>query len=307
MNKKIKSTILREGARSTCVLLLCLALVAPGILICAQSSPVAPAQQESTKIAPEQLDSLVAPIALYPDNLLAQVLVASTYPLELVQLYQWLQKNPDLQKDQNKLQKKVEKQPWEPSIQAMAILPDTVKWLAEDIQWTTDLGNAFLAQQQDVMDSIQRMRVKAQQKGALKSGEQMKVETQVVESKQIIVIQQSNPEVIYVPQYDPVYAYGSPTWGYPYPPVYYPPYPAGGYLAAGLIGFGVGMAIGGAWGGGGWGWGCGWGGGDININRNNNFNRNTNINGGNRININGGGGGGTSRGGGKDLAGPHQG
>jgi hypothetical protein len=285
---KIKMTIniLKQVAGSSCAMLLCLALVAPGILICAQSSTQAPAQEAVTKIPPDQLDSLVAPVALYPDNLLAQVFVASTYPLELIQLHQWLQKNKDLMKPENqkKLSEKVQKQPWDPSIQAMAALPDVVKWLAEDIQWTTDLGNAFLAQQPDVMDAVQRMRVKAQQKGALKDSEQMKVQTQTVESKQVIVIEQSNPQVIYVPSYDPVYAYGPPV--YPYPPVYYPPYPAGGYLAAGLIGFGVGVAVGAAWNGG-WGWHCGWGGGDININRNNNFNRNTNISGGNRINTGG--------------------
>src|SRR5436305_13041460 len=111
--------------------------------------------------------------------------VASTYPLELVQLHQWLQKNPDLAKDQTKLADKVKKQPWDPSIQAMAALPDTVKWLVEDIQWTTDLGNAFLAQQKDVFDAVQRMRSKAQDKGSLKSSEQMKVQTQTIESKEV--------------------------------------------------------------------------------------------------------------------------
>jgi hypothetical protein len=280
MKITVRTTIFKQTARSGCVMLLCAALIWPGMMIFAQTPPQVPEQQAATKIPPEQLAALVAPVALYPDSLLAQVLVASTYPLELIQLYQWLQKNPDLQKDQKKLQEKVMKQPWDPSIQSMAALPDTVKWLAEDIQWTTDLGNAFLAQEQDVMNAIQRMRVKAQQKGALKSGEQMQVQTQVVESKEVIVIQQSDPEVVYVPQYNPVVVYGDPYPMYPYPPIYYP---AGGYVAAGLIGFGIGMAIG-HWNGGNWGWGCGWGGGDININRNNNFNRNTNISGGNRIN-----------------------
>src|SRR5439155_15297015 len=98
----------------------------------------------------------VAPIALYPDNLLSQTLVASTYPLEIVQLQQWLEKHKDLAKDQKKLADKVAKEPWDPSIQAMAALPDVVKRLSDDIQSTTDLGNAFLAQQSDVMDSIQR-------------------------------------------------------------------------------------------------------------------------------------------------------
>src|SRR5215831_8376460 len=150
----------------------------------------------NTKIPPDQLDSLVAPIALYPDPLLSQTLVASTYPLEIMQLQQWLQRNPGL-RDQA-LVNAVSKQPWDPSIQAMAALPQVVKRLADDIQWTTDLGNAFLAQQSDVMNAIQRMRVKAQRKGALKSNEQLKVETRVVQEKTVIVIEQASPEVVYV-------------------------------------------------------------------------------------------------------------
>ena len=100
------------------------------------------------------------------------------------------------------------KQPWDPSVQALAALPDVVKRLADDIQWTTDLGNAFLAQQSDVMDAVQRMRKKAQDKGNLKSTEQQKVETKVIESKSVIVVEQANPQVVYVPSYDPVVVYG---------------------------------------------------------------------------------------------------
>jgi hypothetical protein len=159
-----------------------------------------------------------------------------------------------------------------------------VKRLADDIQWTTDLGNAFLAQQSDVMDAVQRMRKKAQDKGNLKSTEQQKVETKVIENKSVIVVEQANPEVVYVPSYDPVVVYG-PAY-YPYPLIYYPP---AGYYAAGMaISFGVGVMMGAFWSGG-WGWGCGWGGhNDITINRNNNFNRNTNVGGGNRNNISAG-------------------
>ena len=129
----------------------------------AQSSPAAqsaPAGQggggQASKIPPDQLDALVAPIALYPDGLLAQTLAASTYPLELVQLQKWLEKNTTL-KDKA-LSDAVAKQPWDPSVQSMAGLPDLVKRLTDDIQWTTDLGNAFLAQQSDVMEAVQRMR-----------------------------------------------------------------------------------------------------------------------------------------------------
>src|ERR1700756_1635819 len=231
--------------------------------------------EQAPKIPNDQLDSLVAPIALYPDPLLAQVLAASTYPLEIIQLQQWLAQHKDL-KDKA-LEEAVMKQDWDPSVQGLAAMPDVVKRLADDIQWTTDLGNAFLAQQSDVMDAVQRMRAKAKSQGNLKSSEQMKVETKVVESKQVIVIEQANPEVVYVPSYNPTVVYGPPV--YPYPPISYPP---PGYYAAGMaLSFGVGVAMGAAWGGG---WGnCGWGGNnDITINNNNNFNRNSNISGGNR-------------------------
>lgn len=231
-------------------------------------------QAQSSKIPAEQLDSLVAPIALYPDPLLAQCLAASTYPLELIQLQQFLEKNKSL-KDKA-LADAVAKEPWDPSVQALAGLPDVVNRLANDIQWTTDLGNAFLAQQSDVMDAVQRMRKKAEDRGTLKTTEQQTVETRLVEKKDVIVIEQANPQVVYVPSYDPVVVWG-PAY-YPYPPIYYPP---AGYYAAGLaISFGVGVMMGAFWGGG-WGWGCGWGGNNnITINRNNNFNRNANIGGG---------------------------
>jgi hypothetical protein len=259
----------------------CAIALAPGDSLPLRAAPASSPQDQTTKIPPDQLDSLVAPIALYPDPLLAQVLAASTYPLEIIQLQQWLTKNSGL-KDQA-LADAVAKEPWDPSIQALAALPDVVKRLADDIQWTTDLGNAFLSQEGDVMDAVQRMRRKAQDKGTLKSSEQQTVETKVVESKSVIVIEQANPQVVYVPSYDPVVVYGPPV--YPYPPIYYPP---PGYYAAGLaISFGVGVAMGAFWGGG-WGWGCGWGGNNITINNNNNFNRNTNIGGGNRTNIGGG-------------------
>ncbi|HZS98897.1 MAG TPA: DUF3300 domain-containing protein [Terriglobales bacterium] len=280
MNQERTGTTLRSV-----LVIVCTVVLATGDTLAYVSSSwqeSTPAQSQTPKIPPDQLDSLVAPIALYPDPLLAQALAASTYPLEIIQLQQWLEKNKNL-KDKA-LADAVAKQSWDPSVQAMAALPDVVKRLADDIRWTTDLGNAFLAQQSDVMDAVQRMRKKAQDKGNLKSTEQQKVETKVIESKSIIVVEQANPQVVYVPSYDPVVVYGPPI--YPYPPIYYPPY---GYYAAGMaLSFGVGVMMGAFWSGG-WGWGCGWGGhNDITINRNNNFNRNSNINGGNRNNINGG-------------------
>jgi hypothetical protein len=236
--------------------------------------------EQAPKIPNDQLDSLVAPIALYPDPLLAQVLAASTYPLEIMQLQQFLGKHKGL-KDQA-LTDAVMKQNWDPSVQSMAALPDVVKRLADDIQWTTDLGNAFLAQESDVMDAVQRMRAKAEGTGNLKSNDQMKVETKVVDNKSVVVIEQSNPQVVYVPSYNPTVVYGPPA--YPYPPISYPP---PGYYAAGMaISFGVGLAIGAAWGGGGWCCNSGWGSNNnITINNNNNYVRNSNVN---RQNVNAG-------------------
>jgi hypothetical protein len=253
----------------------CLALLIPcGSTLLAQQAPAAPtaAPEQATKLPLEQLDSLVAPIALYPDPLLAQTLAASTYPLEIIQLQQWMAKNPNL-KDKA-LADAVAKQPWDPSVQSMAAFPDVVKRLADDVQWTTDLGNAFLAQQSDVMDAVQRMRKKAKGNGALETNEQQKVETKVVETKEVIVIESASPEVIYVPSYSPTVVYGPPV--YPYPPIYYPPYPPG----AAFVSFSFGVMMGAAWGGACC--GCGWGNNDIDINVDNNFNRNNINTGGNR-------------------------
>src|SRR5436309_2615721 len=218
--KRWKSPACRYVFRSF-IAILCSLLIAPGDQAWAsgfaQDAAAAPAD---AKLPAQELDSLVAPIALYPDALLSQALVASTYPLEIIQLQQWLEGNKNL-KDKA-LASAVQKQNWDPSIQAMAAFPEVVKRLANDIQWTTDLGNAFLAQESDVMDAIQRMRAKAQSKGTLKTSAQQKVQTQTVEGgKQVIVVQQANPEVVYVRSYDAVVVYGLPV--YPYPPIYCPP------------------------------------------------------------------------------------
>ena len=249
--------------------------------VLAQENPKAAdsaAAQAPVKLPPEQLDALVAPIALYPDDLLAQTLVASTYPLEVVQLQQWLAKHPGL-KDKA-LADSVAKQPWDPSVQSMAAVPEVVKRLADDIQWATSLGNAFLAQQGDVMDAVQRMRGKAKGNGALESNQQQKVETKLVEKDTVIIVQSANPEVIYVPSYSPTVVYGPPpVYYYPYPPIYYPPPPPPG---AAFVTFSFGVMMGAAI----WGGSCchaGWGGNTVVINNNNNFNQ---------INHNGGGGNG---------------
>ena len=186
--------LLREVAA-----VICIGMIAPGTAVWASdiqttstAAPQAPAAEPAVvKLPPDQLDSLVAPIALYPDPMLSQTLIASTYPLEVIQLKQWLDQNKNL--SGKPLADAVEKQDWDPSIQSLAGLPEVVKLLSENIKWTTDLGNAFLAQQDDVMAAVQRMRKKAQDSGNLKSSEQQKVEVKTVESKQVIVIEQANP------------------------------------------------------------------------------------------------------------------
>src|SRR5438309_915464 len=227
--------------------------------------------EEAPKLASGELDSLVAPIALYSDPLLAQTLAASTYPLEVIQLQQWMDRNKNL-KDKA-LADAVAKQPWDPSVQALAAYPDVIQRMAGNIQWTTDLGNAFLAQQSDVMDAVQRMRGKAESKGTLKTSAQQNVQTKTVEGgKQVVVIEPAQPDVVYVPSYDPEVVYGAPPPAYPYYPYTYPGYYPGMGLAWGATGFALGAWAGGYWG------NCDWNHGDVNINNNNNFNRNYNKN-----------------------------
>src|SRR5207247_4021450 len=170
--------------------------------------------EQAPKLASGEVDSLVAPIALYSDQLLAQTLAASTYPLEIIQLQQWMDRNKNLKG--KALADAVAKQPWDPSVQGLVEFPDVVQRMAGNVQWKTDLGNAFLAQQSDVMDAVQRMRAKAQGTGNLKTSAHQVVETQTVTSgKQVIEIQQANPDVVYVPSYDPVVLYGAASPAYP--------------------------------------------------------------------------------------------
>ena len=191
----------------------CAVLLTPGDLSLMTPALAFGQDQAAAKLPADQLDSLVAPIALHPDPLLSQILVASTYPLEVVQLQQWLDKNKNL-KDKA-LADAVKKQNWDASIQALAPLPDVTKYLSENIKWTTDLGNAFLAQQSEVMDAVQRMRKKAKDGGNLKSTEQQKVEVKVIENKQVIIVQPASPEIVYVPSYNPTVVYGPPVYPYP--------------------------------------------------------------------------------------------
>jgi hypothetical protein len=229
----------------------------------AQEAPLAapPGPQQAapqSALAPEQLDNLVAPLALYHDPLLSQVLVASTYPLEVVEANQWLQQNRQL--TGTALIDAAKQQNWDPSVQALVAFPDVLTRMNQDVRWTTDLGNAFLGQQADVMAAIQRLRGRARANGKLQTTPQETVTTQTQNGQTAIGIQPADPQVMYVPNYDPTYVWGPPAWGY-YPPLYYPAYG---------FGFGFGIPFGGlyaGWGGwGGWGWGCNWFGGGLFIN-----------------------------------------
>jgi len=233
--------------------------------------------QQAPTFKPEELDQLVAPIALYPDSLLAQVLMASTYPLEIVDAARFQKASPGL-KDKA-LDDALQQKNWDPSVKSLLSFPQVLTMMNEQLDWTQKLGDAFLAQQSDVMDAVQRLRNKAQAQGNLQSTDQQKVIVQPpppdapAGSQQVIVIQPANPQVVYVPTYNPTVVYGA--WPYPsYPPYsYYPP----GYVAGtALLSFGVGMAVGSAlWGNCNWGWGHGHN--DINVNYNNYNNFTNNV------------------------------
>ena len=211
-----------------------------------QQSPAGP------RLSPQELSNLVAPVALYPDMLLSQVLAASTYPLEITEAQQWMQQNAGLRGQQ--LIEAAKQQPWDPSVQALVAFPQVMNMLTHDIQWTTDLGNAFLAQQADVMDAIQRLRASARDNGRLTNTPQQRVTYEQQNGQNAIVIQPTDPQMVYPPIYNPVYVWGPPVYGY-YPPL--------GYPGIGLgIAYGVGTFLGGLFAGlltfGGWGWGLSW-------------------------------------------------
>jgi hypothetical protein len=253
----MRHNLFSAGARLTVAVLAGVLLLGTGSLP-AQQPPAAPPPPDQM-LSPDQLNDLVAPVALYPDPLLSQVLVASTYPLEVVQAYQWQQKNPGLTGPA--LTQAAQEQNWDASVQALVIYPDVLKRLNDDVAWTTNLGNAFLAQQQDVMAAVQRMRQSAQQSGKLQSTPQENVVTTTDADAPYIEIQPASPDVIYVPVYDPSWIWGPPMW-YPYPHWWWPPR---SFLTGGLyFGFGgpvnVGFYFGAGWHGwGGWGWHPGWG------------------------------------------------
>jgi hypothetical protein len=233
------------------------------------------AQDSKKPFTPEQLDQLLAPIALYPDALLSQTLMATTYPLEVVEAARWTQANPNLKGEA--AVGAVKDKSWDVSVKSLVAFPQTLAMMNNNLDWTQKVGDAMIGQQKDVADSIQRLRAKAAAAGNLKATPQQKVTTQTTGSASAIVIEPANPEVIYVPYYNPNWAYGP--WPYPaYPPVYYPPPPNyGAALATGMM-FGLGVAAGAAmFGGWHWGWsGGGWGNSytTVNVNRATNISAN---------------------------------
>lgn len=240
-------------------------------------------QQDTERVfRTEELDQMLAPLALYPDTLLAQVLMAATYPGDVADAASWSMEHPDASGDDAVRQ--VSEQPWDPSVQSLVAFPAVLATLGQDPAWVQRVGDAFLAQPDAVMDSVQRLRRQAREAGHLESNEQQKVSELSAETtqstasggQQTIIIEPADPQVVYVPSYNPTVVYG--TWPYPsYPPAYYPPPPGyyfGGALAAGL-GFAAGVAIiDSLWG------DCNWGRGDIDIDveRYNNINSNRQLN-----------------------------
>ena len=219
---------------------------------------------KSDLLKPEELDQLVAPIALYPDPLLAQVLMASAYPLDIVQAERWLRSHKGLKGDQ--LKAALAKEDWDDSIKSLVATPDVLAMMNDKLDWTEKLGDAVVDQQPDVMDAIQRLRAKAQANNKLTSTKQQTVTVDQVQGKQVIAIAPTDPNTLYVPYYDPAVVYGA--WPYPnYPPYYWqpPPYIGYGLLATGLA-FGAGYALGNWWSGGYWGGNINWSGGGNNIN-----------------------------------------
>ncbi|SOZ39033.1 DUF3300 domain-containing protein [Cupriavidus neocaledonicus] len=238
-------------------------------------APLQPALAQATLSQP-QLDQLTAPVALYPDALLSQVLMAATYPADVAAAAQWSKANPGLSGDA--ATKAVASQSWDPSVQSLAAFPSVLDMMGRQPQWVQSIGDAFLAQPNDVMDSVQRLRLQAQKAGTLKTTEQQKVVTQSSGGTTIVQIEPANPQVVYVPAYNPTTVYGA--WPYPaYPPAYYPP-PPGSVFATALvsgIGFGLGVAaVDAMWG------GFDWHDHDVNIN----VNRYNNINVNQRLDVN---------------------
>ncbi len=243
----------------------------------AQAQAPAPSPDAAKPFKPEELDQMLAPIALYPDGLLAQTLMAASYPLEVVDAARWSKANPTLKGDAAVAA--VKDKSWDVSVKSLTAFPQVLVQLSDHLDWMRKIGDAMVAQQQDVADSIQRLRAKADAAGNLKTGKEQTVTTEGAGADRTVVIAPTNPDVIYVPAYDPNTIYG--IWAAPaYPPTYYPPPPGYGYgnaLIRGLL-FGAGIAAAGAIFGG-WNWGRGGGNSyvNVNVNRAVNIDRNFNV------------------------------
>jgi hypothetical protein len=233
----------------------------------ASAPPQAAAPAGAKTFSQQDLDQLLAPIALYPDALLAQILMASTYPLEVVSAARWSKANPGV-KDKA-LEAEMQKQAWDPAVKGLTSVPKVLEQMNEKLDWTQKLGDAFLAQQKEVMATVQSLRAKAAAAGNLKTTPQQTVKTEAPGATTVYIIESPKTEVVYVPTYNPTVVYG--TWAYPaYPPYsMYPPayvYPPGVAFATGVV---VGAAI----------WGnTNWNNNNVNINVNqyNSYNK-TNI------------------------------
>jgi hypothetical protein len=265
-------------AVSLTVLTTVVVLARPGSAADEAPPEATPTEAQTAKFPAAQIEQLVAPVALYPDPILVQVLMASTYPLEVVEADRWRAKSSKLTGDE--LDKALESHDWDPSIKALTHFPDLLKRMSENLDWTKDLGDAFLAQKDDVLNAVQRLRAKAQESGALKTTKEQVVTREVVKEKEIIQIEPADPEVVYVPQYAPQAVYGAPASPTPYYPAMYA-YPPGYLATTSLLSFGAGMAVGAAV------WGdCDWdnhdvynngGGGAGNQNQNVNINKEKNV------------------------------
>lgn len=249
----------QKAGRFLLSFLLILSTIPAGMRAGTQTAPPSGNQGDYAPLAPEELDNLVAPIALYPDALVAQVLGAATFPDQVTDANNWLTQNSRLTGEP--LMRAVDKEPWDPAVKALTQFPSVLDDLAKNLAWTSTLGEASATQQPDVMAAVQRMRAKAYATGNLKSGSQIKV---VQENPQTIIIQPANPQVVYVPAYNPTLVYGA--------PIIVPGYSAAYVATAAVISFGVGIAVGAIVGGccgwGWYGWGTNWRGNTIVYNRN---------------------------------------
>src|SRR5205809_577171 len=239
-----------------------------------------PAAAQSEKFSSGQIEQLVSPIALYPDGIAVQILIAATYPLEVVEAARWRTKDASLNGDA--LDRALESQDWDPSVESLTHFPDLLQRMSDNLDWTKDLGDAFLGQKDDVLDVVQRMRAKAYESGALKTTKEQVVTREIVKEKEIIRVEPADPQVVYVPTYSPDAVYGPP------PTPYYPAmtgYPPGYVATASLLSFGAGMAVGAAV------WGdCDWGHNEVNNYYNNGGggggNQNVNVNKNKEKNVN---------------------